>query len=132
MAYLPTITPAWVKITKLFSDFATAGLTNNISIFTLPVSGVIHAVQLNPRVTFSGGTIATYTISIGKSGTLAKYAPATIVFTGAALPVISVLPAVESVSATTDIRAAAISTVGNLSAATQGTVDIWILVSTLP
>jgi hypothetical protein len=132
MAYLPTIVPKWFKVTKTFADFSAAALVNSISINTLPIKGVIHNIQINPRIVFSGGLIATYTISVGILGTLAKYAIATNVFTGAALPAISVLPGVESVNSTASILATAISTVGNLDAATQGTVDIWLLLSILP
>ena len=131
MAYLPTIAPKWVKVTKTYTDFATAGLTNNITIYSLPAKGVIHSVQVNPSTIFSGGLIATYTISIGITGVLAKYAIATNVFTGATLPIISNLPGIESLTLATDIKAAAISTIGNLNAATQGVIDIWILVSQL-
>jgi len=50
---------------------------------------------------------------------------------GATLPLTATVVAVESTSVTTDIKAAAISTVGNLDEATAGAVDIYILVSTL-
>lgn len=132
MAYIPTAVPTWIKITKTFADFSAAALTNAITIYSLAAGGVIHAVMLNPRIVFSGGLIASYTISIGVSGTPAKFAVATNTFTGAPLPAISVLPAVQSLSGTTNILATAIATVGNLNAATQGTVDIWLLVSILP
>jgi hypothetical protein len=131
LAYDTTVA-RWIKITKSYSDFATAGATNNIEIYSLPSKGVVHMVQINPSVPFSGGTIATYTISVGTSGVLAKYATATNVFTGSTLPAISVLPAIESVSGATSIRAAAISSVGLLNAATQGNVEIWLFVSILP
>lgn len=138
MSYIPPLSPTeqatyphWIKITKTYSDFSTAGLTNSITIYTLPAGGVIHAVQMNASTKFSGGLIATYTISVGKAGTNAKYAIATNVFTGATLPVISVLPAVESIGSTTAITATAISTIGNLNTATAGSVDIWLLVSIL-
>lgn len=132
MSYTPTKVPTWLKITKTFTDFATAGLTNSITIYSLPAKGIIHAVQLNPSTVFSGGAIASYTISVGIVGTVAKYAAATNVFTGATLPAISVLPGIESIGSATDIKATAISTVANLDAATQGSVDIWLLVSVLP
>lgn len=131
MAYQPN-QPQWIKVTKTFSDFSAASVTNNITIYSLPAKGVIHNVQLVPTVAFSGGLIATYTISVGIAGTLAKYAVATNVFTGFSLPAISVLPGIESTSGATDIKASAISTVGNLNAAVAGSVDIYLLVSTLP
>lgn len=115
MSYVPTTHPQWIKITKTFSDFSAAALTNSITIYSLPIKGVIHSVMLNPTIAFSGGLIATYTISVGIGGTLAKYCAATNVFTGFTLPAMSVISGVESVSGATNILATAISTVGNLS-----------------
>jgi hypothetical protein len=133
LAYIPN-TPAWYKVTKTFSDFATAGLTNDISIFTLPAKGYIHDIKIVPTTAFSGGTIATYTVSVGISGSLSKYAIATNVFTGNVTinTVHTSLPGLESTSGTTDIRAQVISTVGNLNAATAGTVNFYLLISELP
>lgn len=126
--------PVWVKVTKTYSDFSAAALTNNISIYTLPAKGYIHDVKIVPTTAFSGGTIATYTLSVGIASSLAKYAVATNVFTGNTTvnTIHTPLVSPESLSATTDIRAAATSTVGNLNAATTGVVNIYILVSLLP
>lgn len=134
MSYEPQLTvPKWVKVTKTFSDFSTAGVTNDIEIYSLPAMSTIFSVQLVPTVAFTGGLIATYTISVGKAGALTKYAIATDVFTGFALPSIAgVSPlGIESTSGATSIRAQAISTVGNLNAATTGSLDIYLLVSNL-
>lgn len=130
MAYLPNA-PSWVKITKTFSDFSSASVTNSITIYTLPAKAIIHAVQMIVTTAFSGGLIATYTISVGISGTNAKYAIATNSFTGAGLPAINVLPGIESSSGATSITATAISTVGNLNAAVAGSIDIYLLTSQL-
>lgn len=132
MSFLPITTlPKWIKIPVTFSTFSVAGLTNNVTIYSLPAKAVIHSVFINAGTLFSGGLIATYTISIGIAGTLAKYMPATNVFTGATLPVPATIAGVESVSGATDIKAAAISTVGNLNDATAGAADIYLLVSNL-
>lgn len=126
--------PRWVKVTKTYSDFSTAGLTNDISIYTLPAKGYISDIKIVPSTAFSGGTIATYTISVGISGSLAKYAIATNTFTGNSTlnAVHTPLIGMESVGSTTDIRAQAISTIGLLNAATAGSVDIYLLISILP
>ena len=122
----------WVKITKTFSDFSTASVTNAITIYSLSSKQLIHSTQIVVTTTFSGGTIATYTISIGTGGNATKYSAATNVFTGASLPAISTSAGLESTSGATNILATAISTIGNLSAATQGSVDIYLLISNLP
>jgi hypothetical protein len=121
--------PTWHKYTKAYTDFSTAALTNNIDLFTLPAGGVIQAVKLKHSVAFTGGAISSYTISVGITGTLAKY-----------LAAFNVFPAVtatnhshgntiggESHTASTVIKAAATSVGANLSAATAGSVDIWVL-----
>lgn len=134
MSYEPQLTvPRWVKVTKTFTDFSTAGLTNDIEIFSLPAKSIIISAQLVPTTAFTGGLIATYTVSVGKAGALTKYAIATDVFTGFPLPSISGISplGIESTSGATSIRAQAISTVGNLNAATTGSIDIYLLISNL-
>lgn len=131
MSYNNT-TPQWIKIIKSYSDFAAAALTNDIEIYSLAAKNMIHAVQIFPSTTFSGGLINGYTISVGIAGNLVKYSVATNVFTGAALAQPSVISGVESMSGATSIRAQAVSGVGNLNTAVQGTVDIYLLVSKLP
>ena len=140
MAYQPDINSAdWVKVTKSYTDFATAALTNNVEIYSLPAKGVIHQVVMHHTAAFTGGLIATYTLSVGIAGTLTKYVAASNVFQAAGntiiFPAASVMPlsaTPENMGSATSIRAAAISTVGNLNAATAGSVDIYLLVSLLP
>jgi hypothetical protein len=132
MAYLAGTTPQWIKITKSYTDFATAGLTNDIEIFSLPARSMIHATQIYAPTKFSGGLISAFTISVGITGTLTKYAAAVSVFTAATLQQPSAITGIESISAATSIRAQAISVTGNLNAATQGAVEIYLLVSKLP
>lgn len=126
----------WIKIaTKTFTDFSTAGVVNTIaSGYLLPVKGIVTGCQIIPTTLFSGGIIASYTISvgIGSGAGIAKYGIATNVFTGAALATPNILPGIESTTTTTSITITATSTVGNLSAATAGSIDIYLLVSTLP
>lgn len=131
MAYLPNVA-AWTKYTKAYTDFSTAAVTNSVDLFTLQAKEVIHMIQIVPTVAFAGGLIATYTVSVGIVGVLAKYAIAANAFTGFTLPTINALPGLESTSGTTAIKATAVSTVGNLNAATAGSVDIYVLKSTLP
>lgn len=124
----------WVKVTKTYADFSAAGLTNDISIYTLPINGYIHDVKIVPTTAFSGGLISAYTVSVGIAGSLAKYAIAANTFTGnttlglAHAP----LPGLENTSGTTDIRAQAIAVTGLLNTATAGSVDFYLLVSILP
>lgn len=124
----------WAKIaTKTFSDFSTAGAANTIaSGYLLPAKGVIMGCQVIPSVAFSGGTIATYTVSVGISTSHLKYAIATNVFTGFTLATPNILPGIESTTTTTSITLTATATVGLLNAGSAGSCDIWLCVSVLP
>lgn len=122
-------TTHWVKYTKTYTDFATNGTSNTVTIFTLPIKGIVHAIAINPTVTFSGGTLAVYRISLGIGGNTTKYASNANVFTGATYAALG--NNLESVSATTDVIATISSVGDNLDQATQGSVDIYFLVSTL-
>lgn len=128
-----SVIPHWVKVTKSYTDFSTAGLTNDISIYTLPSKGYIHDIKIIPATAFSGGTIAAYTISAGIAGALTKYAIATNTFTGntTLTTIHTPLVGLESTSGTTDIRAQATSVTGLLNAATAGSVNIYLLISTI-
>jgi len=126
-----TSSPTWKKITKTYADFSTAAPNRNIVIYTLPAGGVIHMVKTKHSVAFSGGAIATYTVSVGITGTLTKYATAFDVFqaVGGTVYQLSSLVGGESQSTNASIRAEAICTGANLNAATTGSVDFWILAS---
>ena len=121
----------WTKYTVPYTAFSTAGLTNSITLLSLPAKGVIHAVHLNATQAFTGGLIATYTLSVGIGGLLAKYLTALSVFT-TGLQVPQGIIGVESMSGATNILITAVSTVGNLNTATQGSADLYALISTLP
>lgn len=124
----------WTKYTVGFAALATAGVTNDIELFSLPLKTMIHAVLIKQSTSFTGGLIATYTISVGINGNLVKYGVAFNAFQAAGATVFGMnnLPGVESFTGATSIRIAAVSTVGNLNAATGGSVDVWALTSLLP
>ncbi len=126
----------WIKVTKTYTDFATAGLTNDIEIYSLPAKSVIQGCVIKHTTLFSGGTIATYTASVGILGNLVKYAAAFNVLQAVSNTTFglgtAIVPTVEDFGAVKSIRGSVVSTVGLLNAATQGSVDFYLLVSTLP
>lgn len=126
----------WIKITKTYSNFSTAGLTNDIEIYSLPAKSIIQGCVIKHTTLFSGGTIATYTASVGINGNLVKYAATFNVLQAVANTTFgigtAIAPTVENFGVATSIRGSVISTVGLLNAATQGSVDFYLLVSTLP
>jgi hypothetical protein len=123
--------PVWVKITKTFTDFSAAALTSSINGYVLPAGGILHAVKVKHSASFTGGSISAYTVSVGISGNETKYAPVFDVFqaTSATAYLLGSTLGGESHTATTNIVFQATSTGGNLDQASQGSVDIWLLVS---
>lgn len=123
--------PQWMKVTKSYTDFSTAGLTSTVSLLTVPNKSIIHNCIIKHSTRFLGGIIATYTISVGIAGSLAKYAVAFDVnqVTGATVSGVNSLVGYEFTGLA--ISATAVSTVGLLNAATQGEVDIYLLISTV-
>lgn len=134
VGFVPDRVPRCVKVTKTFADFAFAGLTNDIEVFSLPAKGVIHTVAQKHTIAFSGGTIASYTTSVGISGNFTKYSAAFDVFqaTGDTVFRFDELPNMENFGAATSIRAQAVATGDNLDQAVAGSVDFYIFYSVLP
>jgi hypothetical protein len=128
-------TATWRKYTVTFAQLAAAALTNDVSLFSLASKEMIRSVIIKHSAAFSGGLIATYTLSVGIVGNLVKYAAAFDALQAAGDTVkgttLVATPQPESFANATDIRVAAVSSVGNLDAATAGSADIWIEVSRL-
>jgi hypothetical protein len=127
------IEPVWQHVGVAISDtaFATAGTTNSIALFTLAAGVIIHAIKIKHSASFAGGSISAYTLSVGVSGWLTKYAGAFDVFQapgGTAFQMTQDFDE-ENNSGTTSVVITATSTGANLNAATAGSVDVWALLS---
>ena len=123
--------PIWLKYTFTYSALSTAALTNSITLVTLPAAGIIHAIKLKHSIAFTGGALSSYTLSVGISGNLDKYANPFNVFqaTGNTTFYIAYGMFSENHGATTSVLLTATSIGANLNAATAGSCDIWVLVS---
>lgn len=131
----PDAVPAWFRYEKLFSDFATAGLSSSIKLLDLDPAGLIHAIKVKHSQAFAGGAIATYTVKVGIAGTLDKYCAAVNVFDAPGdanydvnLPAAG-KPTGESHTVATEILITADATGANLDAATAGAVELWVQMS---
>lgn len=117
-------------ITKDYSDFAAAALTNDIEIYSLPAGYEIAGAFIKHSTAFSGDAITAYTISIGILGTLNKYQAAFDVFQAVGATVFDITKltsgTVENWLEAISIRAAATATGANLDQATAGEVDIYL------
>jgi len=126
------IIPRWTKISKTYTDFATAGTTSTINLFTVAAGTIIHSVKVKHSATFTGGGVTAATLSVGISGSLTKYVNAHNVFqaTGDTVQAIGPsAPTAEDHANTVTTQATLTTTTANTNALTSGTVDIWILYS---
>ncbi len=127
--------PIWTKYSVLHTALQTADVTNNIELFSLPAKTVIHKVIIKQTTAFLG--CATYTISVGIAGTLAKYiaaydVTAAVAATTFGVSLATVNATLENFSSAASIKIAATSTIQNLSSSSAGAVDVYVLTSTLP
>lgn len=129
-AYIPSA-PHWIKITKNFSDFSTAGLSSTITLISLPAGSVVTATSMKVGTAFTGGIIASYTLSVGVASNI-DLLPASSSFTTTTRPFVSNLAVGIKTATSENVGITAISTVGLLNAATAGSVDVYLLVSSLP
>lgn len=130
---------SWVKVTKNYLDFAFAGLSNEIEIYSLPAKSVCHGIAMHHTESFQGGAISTYQIKAGIPGNTALYvvlgnvkqAPGdTVIFP--AINNSGLVPVPRNMASASPITATAVATGANLDQANQGSVDFYLLVSTLP
>jgi len=134
---LPEAVPAWFHYEVTYADLATGATTNNIELVELPAGAIVHAAKVKHGEAFAGGAISAYTLSLGVATDLDRYSGGTTVnvFDAPAadnydvkLPDGGALRG-ESHDLPWSLRVAAASTGANLSAATAGYAEIWLLLS---
>ena len=125
--------PAWLPpITLTHVQFQAAVLTNNILVYSLPAAGIIHGVKLKHSVLWDGPAITEYWLSVGFLGDLQALL---IEYDVESTPVGATEFAISQTfdsrnhSAVTDVKVGARSVGANLDTSTQGTAQLWLLVS---
>lgn len=123
----------WTKYTKTYSDFSASATSSEISLATLSAAAVIHGVVIKHSAAFAGGSISSYEISVGPSGDATKYVDSFDVDQTVASSAFlnTSLLEIEDFAATSILAAQAVSVGDDLDQATSGSVDIWVLSSTL-
>jgi len=122
--------PSWTKYTKTFTDFSIGALTNPITLFSLPAGGIIHVIKTKHSVAFSGGSITSYIISLGVSGSPTKYAGPFDVFQAVAATTFQCQEGIGSENHTGATNIIATATAShNLNTAEAGSVDFWVYAS---
>jgi len=118
----------YTKITKTYSDFATAGLTNTIDLFTLPAKTRVTDTFVKHDTQFLGGGITAYQIGCGVTGDLNKLSYDFDVFQAVATDVGAHhrYGGIFDMTNPTTLKITAKSVGANLNVATQGVVQIQI------
>jgi hypothetical protein len=133
MAQALSRVPFWRRYRITYDQFSTAGLTNSITLFSLPPGYMIHACKLKHSEVFDGPSISSYTISVGISGTVAKYLAAFNCHNAVAATTFglstSTMIGSENHDAAVDILASATAIGANLSTATTGIAEVFVLMS---
>lgn len=139
----PAYVPRWVKRSFTYDDFATAATTNEIELWQIPPGGMVHAAVVKHSTAFAGGSIHAYSVSCGKpggnpgddtnllttfnvfqavSGTTFAYSTGTD--SDPPYPLF-----MQNFGTSYSLSIYAACSGGNLDTATQGAVDVWLLVS---
>lgn len=123
----------WQEFTVSYSDLAAAATGNDIALYTLPAKTALMGVYIKHTTPFSGGGISSYSVSVGISGRLERYASAFDVLqaVGDTAHQDSQIFFTPSESATTQIRISAKTSSINLDQATGGSATIRLLTSTM-
>lgn len=121
-------TPTWTKYTVSHTALQTAATTNNILLFTAAAKQLVTGVVLKHSTAFAGGTISAYTISIGIGSNLTKFSSTFDVFQAVSETATqsTLQQQMSAFGSTTPVQISAVSTGANLSASTQGSIDVWV------
>jgi len=125
--------PSWTKYTFGFADFSAAAVTNSITLQSLTAKQVVHAIVIKHTEAFSGGSISSYKVKVGVSGSLSKYATEFDVFqavadtTGETYQLLKM----EDFGGAVNLLITATAS-HNLDTAAAGSVDVWVFKTTLP
>lgn len=123
----------WTKYTQAYTDFSTAATSVELSLATLSAAEVVHGVVIKHSTAFSGGSITSYEVSVGPSGDATKYVDSFDVDQTVASSAFlnTTLMEIEDFAATSILAVQAVTVGDNLDQASAGSVDIWVLSSTL-
>ena len=128
-----TNSPVWSSYNLTYSSFSTASTSNTITLVTIPPKTMIHQVVIKHSTAFSGSGITGYTVSIGDAAKNVRFTqPWDVTQTVSdTTRSITQVDDIESFASSTNILITANSTGTNLSAATAGAVEVWLLTSVL-
>jgi len=128
----PIAVPTWFKFTLSHTQLQAAALTNSITLYALPAGCIIHGVKLKHSVTFDGPAITEYHLALGFAGEIeALLIEYDVESTAVANDNFAIAQTFDSRNhaAATNVLVSARAVGANLNTSTQGTAEIWLLVS---
>ena len=132
-----SIIPQWTKYTFTFDQFSVAAYSSSVYIATLPAKTIVHAVFVKQSASFSGGALGSYSVSVGTGMSEPSWQQYSIPFDVNVGPAANYFQlttgyAADNYSSSYPIYITAQSVGAQLDIAEQGSVDIWLLKSSLP
>lgn len=133
----PSDVAHWVHFTVTYSDLATAAPTNQVTLYTLPLKGVLHGAMIHDTTSFndSGGpaVMTQYSLALGTVANPVILVDNADIFQAPSdtLSYSSNVVDAPNFGGTTDV-VMTVTSDQNLDTATQGQADVWLYVSTLP
>lgn len=121
-----------VKVNFAHTDLQIAALTRSITMYTLPIGGIVVFTRLVPSAAFAGAGITEYWLSIGVAGAIqdimAEYRVDNVV-PGNTEYAESFVPMSFNIGATTDLLISARSVGANLNQSNAGacTIELYYL-----
>lgn len=123
--------PVWTKYTVAYTDLnSTPGTSSSTAFATLPAAGIIHAVKVKHSQAFAGGANTSATMSVGISGDDSRFSKPFDVFQSVGNTAMqhSLQLSGENHGAPTTVYAT-LSVGSDVATLSQGSCDIWLLVS---
>jgi len=124
--------PGWFKFTITFADFPAVALTQSITLYTAPPATVLHGCKLKHSIIWTGPAITNYFLSLGVVGLpqalMTEYDVKTTPIAGDEYALAQNFDGGNH-TANTIIQVTARAVGANLSTATAGTAEVWLLLS---
>jgi hypothetical protein len=122
---------AWYSLPLAYTNFS-SGNTQTITVLTVPSDTVVHASKLVPTTLFTGPSITTYNLQLGKTGLNSQYSATIDAHAGASLNAVfmgNFLVDGLSHTASTNLTSTAQGGPPTLNNATAGAATVWFLLS---
>lgn len=131
-------TGRWVKSTIRFSDYTAAGLTESLTAVVLGAFEYVADLVVHVVTPFSGGAVATATLTLQNKAASASYFAAVDIFTGTSKFAYYRPSGLGTIAMPTfntggeEVKALLTTTVANINTLTAGEVWVFIQIKSIP